>query len=268
MKHASRTGILTLFLLSFVAMVACLASPSIWNAWSAELGPSTVTPTAEETPYEYIGIDLQCRAALETLCEGVAPGGGRLKKCYYDNESKLTPSCRQQVQERKAEAASILATPRMKEGKKEAEGMEPASLWTLNGSVGFLGNTVDGTAFAFNLGADRFLTPVFSVGPLLQLATTSALFQTALTLQVKYWITAPDTGSRFKINVQGGIGFVHADFLEDDTSWLIPIGVGLDYALSRTLGLTTTFLLNFTNLNTGGGTDAHVMPGLTFGLRF
>ena len=149
-----------------------------------------------------------------------------------------------------------------------AEGTEPMPSWHLNGAVGFLGNTVDGTAFAFNLGADRFLTPVFSVGPLLQLATTSALFQTALTLQAKYWITAFDTGSRLKINVQGGIGFVNADFQEGDTSWVIPIGVGLDYALSRTLGLTTTFLLNFTDLNTGGGTDANVMPGLTFGLRF
>ncbi len=149
-----------------------------------------------------------------------------------------------------------------------AGGTELTPSWLLNGAVGFLGNTVDGTAFAFNLGADRFLTPVFSVGPLLQLATTSALLQTALSLQTKYWITAPDTGGRFKVNVQAGLGFVHADFLQDDTSWLIPIGVELDYALSRTLGLTTTFLLNFTDLNTGGGTDAHVMPGLTFGLRF
>ena len=38
--------------------------------------------------------------------------------------------------------------------------------------------------------------------------------------------------------------------------------------LSEKLSFTTTFLLNFTDLHTGRGTDAHVMPGLTFGLRF
>jgi hypothetical protein len=31
---------------------------------------------------------------------------------------------------------------------------------------------------------------------------------------------------------------------------------------------TATFLLNFTDLDTGGGTGTNVMPGLTFGVRF
>ena len=59
------------------------------------------------------GIDRECRAALEKLCQGIEPGSGRLRKCYEDNKGKLTPSCRQQVQERKSEAAAILGmTPR------------------------------------------------------------------------------------------------------------------------------------------------------------
>jgi hypothetical protein len=46
------------------------------------------------------------------------------------------------------------------------------------------------------------------------------------------------------------------------------MGVGVDYMLTSKISFMTTFLLNFTDLNTGGGTGAHVMPGLTFGLRF
>jgi hypothetical protein len=47
-----------------------------------------------------------------------------------------------------------------------------------------------------------------------------------------------------------------------------PIGVGVDCALNERLSLTSTFLLNFTDVDTGGGTGATVMPGLTFGVRF
>ena len=81
-----------------------------------EQQPPTMTPTESEPtnsqPVEPVpasqGIDLECRKALETLCVGVQPGGGRLRKCYEDKESTLTPACRQQVQMNKSEAAAIL----------------------------------------------------------------------------------------------------------------------------------------------------------------
>lgn len=140
--------------------------------------------------------------------------------------------------------------------------------WTLGSGIGLLGNTVDGTAFAFNIQADRFITSNFSIGPLVQIATTSDLFQTGISAQGKYWLPIPDTGNRMKVALQGGIGFVHADRLRDDTSWLIPIGVSLDWALTDTVGITGTFLLNFTDLDVGFDNDTNVMPGLAFGLRF
>ncbi|MES4786391.1 MAG: hypothetical protein C4294_11855 [Nitrospiraceae bacterium] len=68
--------------------------------------------------------------------------------------------------------------------------------------------------------------------------------------------------------LQAGIGFVHADRLDSDTSWLIPIGFGLDYAVAQRMALTADFLVNFADLDTGHGKDAHVMPGLYFGVRF
>ena len=77
----------------------------------------TVLPVAYSEPPPPEGIDRECRAALEKLCEGIQPGSGRLRKCYEDNQGKLTPSCRQQVQERKSEAAAIMGMTPRKEGE-------------------------------------------------------------------------------------------------------------------------------------------------------
>ena len=46
----------------------------------------------------------------------------------------------------------------------------------------------------------------------------------------------------------------------DDTSWVIPLGVGVDHAVSDRVNLTTTFWLNFTDLDTRSGT-ANVIQG-------
>ena len=58
-------------------------------------------------------------------------------------------------------------------------------------------------------------------------------------------------------------------------SFLIPIGVGLDYAVTERLALTTDFLLNFTSLGEtvrarGQEFDLHtnVMPAFYIGIRF
>ena len=135
-------------------------------------------------------------------------------------------------------------------------------------AVGFLGNTPDGTAFATNLNADYFVSPQLSLGPLAQIAATGDLFQFGLSGQAKLWFDLPDFNRRLRLNLQGGMGFLHADLRTSDTSWLIPIGVGLDYALDEKLSFTSTFLINFTDIHTSRGNNAHVMPGLTFGIRF
>jgi hypothetical protein len=143
-----------------------------------------------------------------------------------------------------------------------------AGTWMGGGGIGFLGNTPDGTAFALNLNADGFLNRNLSLGPLLQLGLTGDMTLVGLSGQAKYWIDLPETSNRAKLFVEGGIGFAHADLRGSDTSWLIPLGVGLDYRVDRKISLTTTFLLNFTDLDLGRGNSTTVMPGLTFGLRF
>jgi hypothetical protein len=147
--------------------------------------------------------------------------------------------------------------------------VEPqAGAWSGGAAIGFLGNTPDETAFATNVHADYFLNRQMSVGPLAQLAVTGDLFQFGLSGQGKYWLDLPGLEKRLKMNLQGGLGVLYADLHTSDTSFLIPIGVGLDYALNQQVSLTSTFLLNFTDVDTGRGTGTHVMPGLTFGIRF
>ncbi len=143
-----------------------------------------------------------------------------------------------------------------------------AGAWTGGGALGLLANTPDNTAFALNLDFNYRLNHELSVGPLLQLGFTGDLTLTGLSGQAKCWLNVPGTGDRGKLVLQAGLGFVHADFRQSDTSWLLPIGVGFEYALDRRFAVTATFLLNFTDLDTGGGTGTNVMPGLTLGLRF
>ena len=140
--------------------------------------------------------------------------------------------------------------------------------WVGDFGVGFLANTVDGTAFAFDMGFDRFVMKNVSVGPLFQLANTPNLVQTGLSGQAKYWIDLARGQNPIKLALTGGIGFVHASHGSTDTSFLIPIGAELDFEVNPKLHLTGSFLLNFTDLKTGPNNDTSVMPGLTVGVRF
>ena len=143
-----------------------------------------------------------------------------------------------------------------------------AGRWAGGGGLGFIGSTPDGTAFGMNGSVDYFLNEHVSVGPLLQLGFTNDMTLVGLSGQGKYWFPLPGTGGRGKIALQSGLGFAHADFRANDTSWLIPLGIGYEYTLPSGTTLNATSMVNFTNLHTGGGSGADVMPGLMFGVRF
>ncbi len=85
-----------------------------------------------------------------------------------------------------------------------------------------------------------------------------------------------------KLVVQGGVGFIRAGIKDTDSgtantygSFLAPVGVGIDYAVTPRLAVTADFLLNFTSL---GETvrrgerqfDLHttMMPAFYLGIRF
>lgn len=50
-----------------------------------------VDPPSDEVP-TLQGISPECMVELEKLCEGVEPGGAR-RKCFKENEEKLSPAC-------------------------------------------------------------------------------------------------------------------------------------------------------------------------------
>lgn len=125
---------------------------------------------------------------------------------------------------------------------------------TVGVGLGPQGGTADGTAFAIGLSGDYFLTHNTSVGPLLQIGVTEDLAQLGFSVQAKYTMDIrgiPD----LKPHVQGGIGFIHAELDRgpfgdvDDTSFLIPLGLGAEYRLSQKISLDSALLFNFTELD-------------------
>ena len=149
--------------------------------------------------------------------------------------------------------------------------------------MGFVGSTPDGVAeFAFNGHADYFVAERFSIGPLAQYAGVGNDFLFGLSAQARYWWDIPGTDHVAKLVLQGGFGFVRAGIKDTDSgtantygSFLIPIGVGIDYAVTKRLALTADFLLNFTALGEtvrAGGLEfdlhTNVMPALYLGIRF
>lgn len=158
-------------------------------------------------------------------------------------------------------------------GLAKAADSQPQKPWSAGGTMGFLANTPDDTAFALNFNAEAKMTQQVSIGPLLQLGFTDDLALVGLSGQGKYAIGIPDLGERFKVILQGGVGFVHADIGPSDTSFLIPLGIGADYQINPGLAFKSDFLLNFTDLDIRRGRgrghdDTNVMPSLTFGVRF
>jgi Outer membrane protein beta-barrel domain len=153
--------------------------------------------------------------------------------------------------------------------------------WSGGAAVGFLGNTPDGAEFGLAGHAEYFLTQRLSVGPLIQYAGAGNDTLLGLSAQARYRWDILASG-KVKLVVQGGIGVMWAD-IEDtdsgaadtDTSFVIPVGVGLDYAVTARIAITADLLVNVTSLGErvsvgGRQVDLHtnVMPGLFLGVRF
>jgi opacity protein-like surface antigen len=115
--------------------------------------------------------------------------------------------------------------------------------------------TPDDAACAFALYGDYYLTRELSVGPLFQTGFTRDFYHTALSAQARYTFDLPGI-PKLKPHAQAGIGIIHGDIDqkdfrlgESDTSFIIPMGVGVEYKLRESIILDTAFLLNFTNLD-------------------
>jgi len=129
-----------------------------------------------------------------------------------------------------------------------------AGSFIFGAGLGLQADTPDGTAFALGITGDYYVTQEFSIGPLLQMGFTDDLFQLGLTAQAKYTFDLTEI-PELKPHVQAGIGIIYADLDrkagrdEDDVSFLIPLGIGAEYRLTKSISLDTTFLFNVTNLD-------------------
>ena len=137
-------------------------------------------------------------------------------------------------------------------------------------ALGFQTDTPDSTAYAIGLYGDYYLTRGLSIGPLFQMGFTGDLMQLGLTAQAKYTFDLPEI-PQLKPHVQAGLGFIYANLdkgsggSENDTSYLIPFGVGAEYKLTDSISLDTTILFNITNLDVG---DEDFFVTWLIGLKF
>jgi hypothetical protein len=151
-----------------------------------------------------------------------------------------------------------------------------AGQWSGGTAIGFLGHTIDrGVDFAFKGNLDYFFSKQFSIGPMGQYVGAGSQFIFGLTVQGKYWWDIPGSQNLTKLVAQGGIGFARGGTdLGTTTSFLIPLGIGLDHTISQRLALTADFILNLTDLGDSNvranDTTFHtsVMPGVYLGIRF
>jgi Outer membrane protein beta-barrel domain len=154
--------------------------------------------------------------------------------------------------------------------------------WAGGVGAGFLTNTPDGVEFALNGHVDYVLTRGFSVGLLGQSTLGGNDYVVGLSAQAKYRWDIPGARRVIRLVVQGGVGFVVADIDDTDsgvsdtyTSFLIPVGIGLEHTVTERVAVTAEWLLNVTALGEtvrvgGRAFDLHTntMPGFYLGVRF
>jgi hypothetical protein len=119
---------------------------------------------------------------------------------------------------------------------------------------------------------DLFLKPNLSVGE--ALLVTRDPIQAWHAAQTRLWVDLPDSDTSNKLFFQSGLGFFERDPLLQLQSSLtapsvvIPLGVGMEYALRSKHSLTTMFSLDVSESRSGLGASTHIAPGLSFGFRF
>jgi opacity protein-like surface antigen len=83
---------------------------------------------------------------------------------------------------------------------------------------------------------------------------TNDLSQFGLTAQAKYTFDIPGV-PKLKPNVQAGLGLIYADIdnrregNRDDSSYLIPLGIGAEYRLTDSILLDGSIMVNFNDLD-------------------
>jgi hypothetical protein len=138
------------------------------------------------------------------------------------------------------------------------------------GFIALLENPRDSSSLHIN--TDIFVRPHLSVGEAALVNPDPTKAWQAV--QAKLWFPLPALQTSSTLFLQSGVGLLQADpLLPSQSPWglpslMVPFGLGMDYPTDTGRTLTTMFSLNLNDIKTGSSTPTHVMPGLTFGIRF
>lgn len=148
--------------------------------------------------------------------------------------------------------------------------------WGFGSGLGFTTGTVDNTAFTLSFNLDYYLDRNFSFGPMMQISPAGDLFQISFAGVARYHFRLDN-----KINLvpYTGIGLIHADLDKgtgpnridrNDTSWLIPIGLSLEYQVVPNMALSSTLQVNLHDIDLSPSLQEndHTSVLLVFGFQW
>ena len=148
--------------------------------------------------------------------------------------------------------------------------------WGFGNDLGLTTGTVDNTVFTLGLNLDYYPDPNFSIGPMMQISPMGDLFQISFAGVGRYHIRF---NNRINLVPYTGIGLIHVDLDKgtgpgsidrNDTSWLIPIGLSLEYQAVRNIALSSTLQVNLHDINLSPSLpqNDHTSIALLFGIRW
>ncbi|WP_455378416.1 hypothetical protein [Petrachloros mirabilis] len=148
--------------------------------------------------------------------------------------------------------------------------------WGFGSDLGFSTGTVDNTVFTLSFNLDYYLDRNFSFGPMMQLSPVGDLFQISFAGVARYHF---HLNNGFNLVPYTGLGLIHADLDKgagpnridrNDTSWMIPIGLSLEYQVIQNMALSSTLQVNLhdIDLSPSLSENDHTSVLLLFGFRW
>ena len=148
--------------------------------------------------------------------------------------------------------------------------------WGFGSDLGLTTGTVDNTVFTLGFNLDYYPDPNFSFGPMLQLTPMGDLFQVAMAGVGRYHFRL---NNGINLVPYTGIGLIHVDLDRgsgpsridrNDTSWFIPIGLGLEYQVVHNIAISSSLQVNLHDINLSPSLPEkdHTSITLLFGFRW
>ncbi len=148
--------------------------------------------------------------------------------------------------------------------------------WGFGSDLGLMTGTVNDTVFNLGFNLDYYPDRNFSFGPLMQITPMGDLFQISFAGVAKYhW----RLNNGINLVPFTGLGLIHVDLDKgtgpsridrNDTSWYIPIGLSLEYQVTRNIALASTLIVNLHDINLSPSIEEHdrTSVSLLFGFRW